>query len=326
VTTRTVNVASANELTSAAGVRGTRVVVTASFTGDACVDADDVDVVVGSGLSTGVLNLDCYPFDGVDRLRISGGGRIEGISDPGFAASGDLNDVILNGINIGAVDGISVGGGNRWAIVNTRVHAEGFAFLGHVNQLVIAGSSIFHGARTRADVGHPEGWGVRNRATTVIFDSDIRGTRYGAVRVAPPVGASGVGNAWLSRNLVVESAEGAGGWCQQNLVDPGTGASCIITNSDYYLTSAASCGVGPYHFGGDERYLRYTGNRYFGKLTASQQQAQQSQHPGDADMLTGNTFSPWQSPPGWRGAGDATLVPLPNGHVPSNDAACPPVR
>jgi hypothetical protein len=330
VTTRSVTVHSAAELVSEALIPGTEIIIGTSFADQAVIfgDVTDLDIIVPRGRFTADIIFGSYsPQSTTARVRVRGptplshsGGRVGSLvfsSDP-------TSDVIIDGVDLNGED--QQGGGplyyfsrptDRVAIVNVRGRATGFGSL-HVEtrDLVVAGSNILTGARTRSQNGIVEGWGMRGGDRVVVFRNYMEGSRYHRVRVHPVDDTTQY--TWIAENVFVDPNEarivsafdiGAstpgtlydGIWAQCNLVY--AHSTCITPSFD--APSAA--------------YAQFTHNALFGSITQAQQTAVEDANPGH-DYLTETTFSPWESPPAYPSPGDPRDIPLPPDD-PTDDAA-----
>jgi hypothetical protein len=320
-TTREVTVHTAAELVAAAEVPGTAILVGSDITEQAVLlgDVIDVDIVVPPDRTIADLTVGRFvPPSTVRRVRIRGpepmshsGGRVGSLT----FASGPTSDVILDGIDMNGED--RMGGGalyyfagptDRVAVVNVRGHATGAGSLhADVRDLVIAGSNIYTGARTRTVNGALEGWGMRGGDRVVVFQNYFEGTRYHRVRVHPL--ADRTQYTWIAENVLVDpyeariaSAMDIGGTPPDTPYD-GFWAQCNV------LHAHSTC-MTPSFDADVATFAELTHNTIHGSLTEEMQTARQAAHPTH-DYLTGNVFGAWEPPPAYPLPGDPRDVPLP---------------
>jgi hypothetical protein len=341
VTTRSVKVSSAAQLAAEARRPGTLITVTAQFIGPVAIvdDVRDIDIVVPPGHRIQQLTVGRYtPPSRTERVRIRGttpgmhsGGLVGGIR---FASTGQIQDVIVDGVDLNGDDGRGghylwqfASGAQRVAIVNNRGYS---ATAGSLDQrggadIVIAGNLLLTGGRPREESTVPEGWGIRAGGRIVIFDNRIEGPRYHRVRLHPQDGVAPL-YAWVANNVFVDRHEARILWVQNT---PGYTARYngvwAICNEVY----AHSACITPSFEAAHADYAMLTSNRFFGSITEALQRGYQSAHGPGRDYLGGNTFSAWRSPPPWPAPGDpSSSVPLPadagRRSAPSGMPPCPP--
>ena len=315
--------------------------MTASWTNGVAIAANDVDVILEPQVSIGHLEIGTFSTPMVSRIRVRG-------PTPGQRSGGRLGqlrlrdgvaDVIVDGVDLnGAANfgnaaeenqAFRVGSVSRMAVLNCRVIAAGYTWLGSASHLVIANTNFFHGAATRAATGFVEGWGIRNTAGPMtIVDSRVQGTRYHNLRAQSVDGPAEL--LYVTRSVFVGVAEGRTAWLWSNLNNgPFRGDGAILEGNDIYSYSAPGCGFGAEIAAPDVQYSRLRNNRFFGGGSAVNSQAMlnglASSYVGDHDWSVGNTFATLPAQlPAWAGPGDPTLIPLPNGLVRiSGEGTCP---
>jgi hypothetical protein len=331
VTTRSVNVTSASQFNSAAGVAGTRITVTSGWAQNSVVtiNANNIDVIIPPGVTVGAIEIGAWPrTTPLSRIRIRG-------TTPGTHSGGLMgqyrdfamaSDIIIDGIDINGASGFGPGetnqafraSGTRLAVLNSRVIAGAYTWLGSAKHVVIANSNFYHGAASRDAVGIVEGWGIRNTGGPItIVDSRIQGTRYHNLR-AQSVGGSGE-LLYVTRSTFVAQAEGRTAWLWNNLnAGPYIGQGAILEGNSIYTYAQPGCGFGGEISVNNVSYSVGRNNRFYGggsavlSLTTLLNLALGGA-PGSHDWSNGNTFAPLVSFPAWTGPGDPTQVPLPNG-------------
>ncbi len=323
-TVRNVTVRSRDEFNRAAAVPGTKITVAEGWAGNtmATIDANDIDVVIPAGVAIGAIELGNWPRKKpIARVRISGQGRMGQYRDFPLAS-----DIILDGISINGDCAFGPGEKNqglrvestRIALLNARVISGGYAWLGSAKHVLIANSNLLHGAASRAQVGFPEGWGVRNSAGPVtIVDSHIQGTRYHNVRVHSSGGTGEL--LYVGRCTLVASAEARTAWLWNNLGHGAwAGQGAILENCEIYAYSGPDCVFTQEISAVNVTWSRVRNNKFFsgGKVDFSQRylDAQAAAGAkGDHDWSQGNTFASMDRLPEWKGPGDPAEVPLPEG-------------
>jgi hypothetical protein len=336
VTTRQVSVSTPQAFNQAAAVAGTQITVTAGWAGNSMVsiNASDVDVILPAGVAIGAVEIGAWPrTTPIAKVRIRGstpgthsGGRMGQFrAAPG--AAGIYTDVVIDGIDLNGDS--SLGGGEtnqafrvdvtRMAVLNSRVIAAGYTWLGSARHVVIANSNFYHGGATRAATGFAEGWGIRNTGGPfTVVDSRIQGTRYHNIRTQS-VGGSGE-LLYIGRSTLVGVAEGRTAWMWNNLNNgPWFGQGAIVEGNSIYTYAAAGCGFGAEISSANVTWSRVANNRFFGGGTAVFGSV--SANSGGTE---GNTFAALGSLPAWSGPGDPRQVPLPNGMaVIAGEGQCP---
>jgi len=334
-TNRSVTVNSLSEFNTAASVAGTRITIGTSWAGNtfATINANDIDVIIPPGIAIGAIELGNWPRDyALSRVRIRGttpgthsGGRMGQYRDYAL-----VTDVVIDGIDINGDSGFGGGETNdairpsatRMAVLNSRVIAAGYTWLGGARHVVIANSNFYHGAATRAAVGYAEGWGIRSTGGPMtIIDSRVQGTRYHNIRMHS-VGGTGE-LLYVGRSTIVAMAEGRTAWMWNNLNNPpyGFGQGAIMEGNDIYTYSAPSCGFGPEISSVNVDWSRVANNRFYGGGTAVFNSGNLTANSGGTE---GNTFASLSSFPSWGGPGDPRQVPLPNGlAVITGEGVCP---
>jgi hypothetical protein len=320
VTRRTVEVSSASQFAAEARNPGTTIVVAVSYIGPVTLLADvvDIDIVVPRGRTIAQLTIGRYnPPSTTRRVRIRG--TTTGVHSGGVVGnitfhSSPLMDIIIDGVDLNGADGN--GGSALWqfsrpvdrvAVVNVRGHSVGPATVHQRGgtDIVIAGSRIMSGARSREVNGYVEAWGIRGGDRVVIFDNRIEGTRYHLVRVHPRPGPAQY--AWVGNNVFIDRHEAR----IFNAFDVGDGARYAAVWAVCNQVFAHSACMSPSFQARDAAYAMLTSNAFFGSITeASQRQAQSLEGP-HRDYVTGNTFATWQAPPAWTPPGDPGAIPLP---------------
>ena len=339
VTTRSVNVSTPQQFNIEASVSGTEIVITSGWAGNinVAVGVSDIDVVIPAGVSIGAVEIGVFPRSSpVSRVRIRGpvpgthsGGRMGQYRDFNLATDITIDGIDMNGDSAfggGETNQAFRATGTRLAVINARVIAAGYIWLGDASHVVIVNSNFYHGAATRAATGYAEGWGIRNtRGPVTIIDSRIEGTRYVNIRVQSVGGAAEL--LYVSNSVLVALHEGRTAWLWSNLGNgPWTGQGGIIEDSQIYTYSSGSCGLGQ-----EIEAVNVTNNEFFGGGNAVftqaylNQEAANGAQPGDHDWTVGNTFSPLGALPAWGGPGDPRAVPLPGGLALSNgESPCLP--
>lgn len=195
ITTRSVSVVTAAQFNAEAAVSGTQITVTASFTGDVIINADDIDVVMDNSLTiNGTLRIGSFSSSSrMDRIRWTGGNfnnsgiLVFATNDLMFddiyfrtdstVASEGLNDFRGNNSNA-ALAGI-----DRFAIINTTIehdnaiNTDSYAFYA-------AGRNdpqnlIF--ANVRIDnVGGAQTTRLLNQNKHIVVDSVFNGSNQGS--------------------------------------------------------------------------------------------------------------------------------------------------
>ncbi len=322
VTTRTVTVNSAAELEIEGLVPGSEVIVGTSFSEQVVLfgDVRDLDLVVPSGISVGQIIIGRYtPPSTTERVRIRGtvpmshsGGRLgslEFFSDP-------TTDVIIDGVDLNGED---LGGGkglyhfarptNRVAVVNVRGHSVEMGGLhGDINNLVVAGSNFFTGARPREVAGTLPGWTMRGGDRVIVFRSYVGGTRYHRVRVHPALGITQY--TWLGENLFYDPNE-ARIASAMNIGGTPPGAMYAAIWAQCNLVYAYSTCMSPSFEGPAASFAELSHNTLYGSITQAIQTSLQASHGANHDYLTGNTFNAWEAPPPYPYPGDPRDIPLP---------------
>lgn len=333
VTTRSVTVNSVSEFNSEAQVAGTQITIATGWDQSefASIRASDVDVILPAGVTIGMIQLGAYPYTTpVSRVRIRG-------SSPGEHSGGLMGqfrdfalatDIIIDGIDINGASSFSGAETNqglrvsstRIAILNSRVIAAGFTWLGNGRHVVIANSNFFHGAASRASVGFAEGWGFRNSAGPVtIVDTRIEGTRYHNLRVHSQGNSAEL--IYITGSTFVANAESRTAWFWNNLGNgPWNGQGAILEDSDIYSYSAPGCAFAQEISVINDEYSRVRNNRFYSSGQSNFTQdyldsaaAAGAGSPGDHDWSEGNSFLSFTSLPAWAGPGDPRDVPLPGG-------------
>jgi hypothetical protein len=329
VTNRIVKVTSAAQLVSEARVPGSQIVVEASYIGHVMIagDVQDVDIVVPEGKRIAHLVVGRYsPPSVTRRVRIRGatpgqhsGGTIGGL----VFHSAQTSDVIIDGVDLNGEDGKGGNllwhfsrGADRVAIVNVRGHGVGPGSIQRGSSIVIAGSHFVTGARAREANGYPEGWGVRGGDRLIVYGNRIEGNRYHRLRLHPEPGTEQY--AWVANNTLVDAHEARilsvfNANARNTYRFGGLWAVC----NEVYLHSKC---MPPSFDGQAADYAMLTSNAFYGTLTQAFHQMQQGQHGPGRDYLTGNTYSPWKSPPPWPANANPAEVPLPT-EQPSRYAA-----
>ncbi|MDX2013377.1 MAG: hypothetical protein SFW67_24515 [Myxococcaceae bacterium] len=329
-TTRMVTVTSPTEFNTAAGMSGSLVRVSGTWSTGVAVSANDVDVVLEPQAAIGSVEIGTFSNPVVSRVRVRGpvSGQRSGGRLGQLRLRDGVTDVIVDGVDLNGASNFGnpaednqafrVANVNRLAVLNVRAIAGGFIWLGGGRHVVIANSNFYHGGATRMAAGYVEGWGVRNTGGPLtIVDSRIQGTRYHNLR-AQSVGSPGE-LLYVTRTTFVAMAEGRTAWLWNNLGNGAfRGAGAILEDNDIYSYSASSCNFGAEITAPDVGYSRLRNNRFFGGGTAVNSQAQLSAasggYSGDHDWSVGNTFAALPAQlPAWAGPGDPTTIPLPNG-------------
>jgi hypothetical protein len=328
-TTRSVTVNTTGQFNTEAAVAGTEITIGTGWAGNTSVSilASDIDVIIPSGIAIGAVQISSFgsptPYA---RIRIRGstpglhsGGRMGQLRAQG--AAGAITDVVVDGIDL---NGDSNYGGaetnqafrcdvTRMAVLNCRVIAAGYTWLGGTRHLVIANSNWYHGAATRAQAGFVEGWGLRNtRGPITIIDSRIQGTRYVNVR------SQSTGNTeellYIGRSVLANAAEGQTLWVWEDLnLGPYTGEGGLIEDCDIYTHSAVGCNYAAEIRTSDVDWCEIKNNNFFGAGTSVFTQTIINNSVKGGGAATGNTFSTMTTLPSWGGPGDPTAVPLPAG-------------
>jgi len=337
VVTRRITVATGADLAREALVPGSEITVTASIATQVVLfgNVTDLDLVVPPGVTLqSVIVGRAVPGSVNRRVRIRG-------STPGMHSGGvigtitffsDAADLIIDGVDLNGADGAMNGlawylattNGARVAIVNVRAHASASISLnGDVTDLVVAGSNLVSGARSRADNGIPEGWGLRAGRRIVVFGNRIEGNRYHRVRVHP--GADPTEYAWLADNIFVDPHEAriASAFALPSSTTPWDGfwAEC---NTIYAYSNPMTGCLGHSFEAPAATYARLTNNTHFGTITVDAQRARVAMSMGSHDYTTDNTYAPWRAPPAWGPPGDPRQIPLPRpATVGLQDPMCP---
>jgi hypothetical protein len=329
-TDRSVTVHTTGDFNAEASVPGTEITIGTGWGGGTVVSitASDVDVIIPSGIAVGAIEIGAFPrTTPIARVRIRGstpgehsGGRMGQLrAQP--STDGIYTDVVVDGVDINGDSPFGGGETNqafrveivRMAVLNSRVIAAGYGWLGASSQTVIANTNFYHGAAARSQVGYPEGWGIRNTAGPfTIFDSRIQGTRYANVRMQS-VGQAGE-LLYIGNSLLINIAEGQTCWVWEDLgAGPYTGEGGLIENSGIYTYSAPSCGFAAEIRTSDVDWAEIKNNDFFGAGTSVFTQGIIDAAVKGGGVATGNTFSALTTVPAWAGPGDATAVPLPAG-------------
>lgn len=334
VTTRTVSVGSLRQFNAAASVDGTLINITSGWPGDtiATINANDIDVVIPSGVTIGAIELGSYPRDTpLARIRIRGDGLMGQYRDHAL-----VSDVTIDGIDLNGDSGFDGAEGNsafrisstRVAVLNVRAIAGAYVWLGDARHVVVANSNFFHGAATRDALGGDSGgWGIRNTGGPfTIVDSRIQGTRYNNLRLQP-TGQNG-DLLYVARTTFVNTAEGGRvAWLWDNLGNGrANGRGAIIEDSAIYSYGPTGCPAYTDLRAPNVLYTRVRGNRFFsgGTIRWSQDTLDSMEKLAAANHdWSGNSFESLSALPAWGGPGDPTLVPLPRGLTFSSGAgAC----
>ena len=335
VTTRSVTVNNRAEFNAAASIAGTRITIATGWPGNtlATINANDIDVIIPPGVSIGAIEFGVWPRDyAISRVRIRGttpgthsGGRMGQYRD--YAR---VSDIIIDGIDLNGDSPYTVQGNNegwipfrihsnRVAVLNSRIISSDSTWLGSARHVVIANSNFYHAASTRAQVGYPGGYGIRNSAGPVtIIDSRVQGTRYHNIRV------SSEGNSgellYVGRSTIVAMAEGRTSWMWNHInVNVGRGQGAIMAGNSIYTYSAPGCPFGPEISSVNVDWSRVANNRFFGGGNAVFNSVT-----ANGGGTEGNTFAALGSFPAWGGPGDPRQVPQPNGlPVITGEGQCP---
>ncbi len=336
-TTSTATVNSVAEFNAAAAVAGTQITIGTSWAGNTNVTviADDIDIIIPSNRSIGCVEIGSFSVHAVHRVRIRGpvsgtysGGRMGQLRVNTFATN--VTDITIDGVSNNGDSGFGHGGENnqcfrpsnasRIAVMNGLALAAGYLWEGTATQVVWANMNMYHGASLRADVGYPEGWGLRNGGGPMtMIDCRLQGTRYHNLR---PQSFGNAGELFFATDCeFLELAEGRTGWLWNNLGNPplGIGQGAIIQDCDIYTYTDGGCGFSEDLEVVNCGYSRVQNNRFFGGGSAVFTQsdlnafaAAGGSPAGDHDWTLGNTFFALGALPAWGGPGDPTvLVPLP---------------
>jgi len=331
-----ISVTSASAFNSAASVSGRVIRIDASWSQSSVVNitASDIDVIIPAGITVGAIQIGGWPYSTTHhRIRIRGstpgthsGGLMGQYRDGNISGGNNCSDITIDGIDI---NGASPFGGaetnqgfrvsaNKIAVLNSRVIAGGYTWLGSATNVIIANSNFYHGAMTRSAAGFAEGWGIRNTGGPFIcVDSRIQGTRYVAIRTYPNNDTGDV--MWVAGCEIVEVAEGQSIWLWENLnTTANRGDYAMVEDCDIYLYSATG---GDLPRAEDCDYSRIRNCRWYyaGSPTysAAALGAREAGYTGDHDWTVGHTFSGLPaSEPAWGGPGNPKLVPLPGGLTP----------
>ncbi len=352
-TTITVSCSTASCANTNAAIAGKKITLTG--TGWTAADtvgihADDVEIVLSSGVTIGAIEIGGFGIGSIARFYLHGdtpgthsGGLMGQLRNSSFTTTTDvaIDGIDLNGdSNYGGSEtnqAFRVDGITRLAVTHVRAIAAGYVWLGTTRHVVIAGSSFYGGAASRASVGYSEGWTIRNASgPLVIVDSDIRGTRYANIRAQSIGGSDEL--LYIARTKLVAIAEGRSLWQWDSLdneVSPAVwrGQGAILEDSDVYTYADSGCGFGEQITGYDVDWSLLRNNVFHGADAAVFTQAEldataaadEASTGGDHDWSTGNTFSAWDlSEPTWGGAGAADAVALPAGFtLETGEGSCP---
>ena len=348
-TTRSVTVDTQREFNAAAAVDGTHITIAGSgwSGGINTIAGNDIRVTVPQSVAiAGPIEIEHSSRIHVRAPPGEPGGRVGQFRTKGPSST----DLVFEGIKTngdGAVYG-SPGENHgcfrlgeagapaiRVAVVGVQCIAAAYAWGGTVEHAVIAGSSFYHGAATRAAVGAGEGWGIRNAGgPLIIWRSDIRGTRYVQVRTHSLDGDGEL--LYVGESILVATAEGRTLWAWPNLNNNiGIGAAFILErNAIYAYAAGGKCSFGPELSTWQVQYSKGTRNEFFGAgsvvwtqkyldsleaggggPTAYGNERDPPKPPGTHSWGAdeGNTFHRFDALPAWRGAGDPTGIPMPGG-------------
>jgi len=329
-TTRQVTVHTSGNFGTEAAVAGSEITIGTGWPASTTVqiNASDIDVIVPEGVSVGPILVSGTRA----RVRVRGevvgehsGGKVSQFRDNWDKST---TDVIVDGIDIDG-SGFTQGtleshvnlrlNGTRVAVVNVRGLSSGMCMLGDSRHMVVAGCSFFHGAATRADNGHPEGWGIRqNAGPFVFFDSQIRGGRYHNIRMHANY-EDGSELAWIADSDFVSLSEARVLNMWNHTTDAtAVGTASIVDNCRIYTHSATGCGL-PFNLIASCEYSRVRNCQFFGsgglgvgsQSYLNTQAAAAQGTPGDHDWTVNNSFASYTAAPTWRGPGDPTAIVLP---------------
>lgn len=331
--TRSVSVDNINDFNTEAAVAGTQITVTASLSGVAGINANDVRVIINDGVKVEILE----PSN-IARLHVRG--QVAGQHNTGmfglFKTSGTCTDIVLEGLDS---DGDSTFFGAGWqhrcfhmgdhlggiatrvACLYLRCIAGGYVWLGAARHVLIAACNWYGGGMTRDDAGYVEGWTFRaHEGPITIVDSIFASTRYHQIR---PAAQDDTGDELLycGRSKLIALAEGKAVWAWNNLgLSEGVGEGFILEDSEIYSYADAGCPSSYEISVTDCAYSRVRNNDFFGGGTAVYSQAILNSaagdgggDPGDHDWTVGNTFTALGALPAWGSTGDPTAIARPGG-------------
>jgi hypothetical protein len=330
-TQRSVTVDSPEALQAEAAIDGSLITITGGWSQDdgepVFIEGSDIDIVIPPTVTIGALWLG-HSGQTPERVRIRGespGQHSGGLM--GQLRTGAMSDLIVDGIDINGAANYGPSEDNqafrpngvvRFAVLNTRVIAGAYGFLGRADQVFIANTNMYHGAATRAEVEQTGGWGIRmTGGPLTIVDSHIGGTRYVQIRTQSE--DLECEQMYIEGSVLEATAEARSLWLYNNLnnCSPCRGDAAIVTDTDFY-TYAQSCFTEEIN-AEDVEYSRIQNNRFHGAglavFTQEELDATAAAATGDHDWSGGNTFDTWasQAVPTWDGPGDPREIPLPDG-------------
>lgn len=321
VTTGTSNVSSNAGFQSAIALGARRINITdnvasLSYNGN----IQDIDIVVQLGVRVGSITLGCHPSCTADRVRIRGEtiGAYSGGSVGWVFLLGVWRDVIVDGFGISGdtpAHGPSFYPANdtdRLAVMNMCAYtSQSFAYSGGDNSVWI-NNNVVNNYSTSADTGNR--WGVRGVSAGGKFivyhgrwenggeNNDEASFR---VRVSPRPSSAQL-YFWLKNVTVIDSAEMRGVSVfrvEGNAPGEQLTAAWAIDSTGYLralTTDVQAWSLQSWYLQTVDNYARATGNTFYGDLTSADHTSNEgSTEAADADFLTGNTYSAWQSPPAW---------------------------
>lgn len=351
--TSTSNAATAAAFNTAAAVSGRRITVTADWTENVSIHADDLEVIVPAGRSIRAIEIGVYPHTAAwHRIRIAG--SVDGLTHGGtvgqIRSDSATTDVIVDGVDVNSSGNYGAPtreafliNATRVAILNVRAIAPSFCWEGTNYHVFVANTNMYCGAEQKTSATDP-GWSFRNLGGPItIVDSHFESTRYVTVRAQSNNGAGEL--LYVGNSTIVERAEKGLFWFWDGV---GNCPSCvgdgaIVEDSFLYgYAAGGACGGSAEIMmsGGNpscvhSAYTKMNDNHFYSGATAWTQTTINANETtcdaagkvadfGKDTSGAGNVFATWTANPSWDGPGDPRDVPMVGvTGVANGEDACP---